>query len=62
MDWTNYILGDVIIAGIFLTIGFIIGKVGFSKIESDIATIKGLISGQQKVILAPIGAANTVQA
>lgn len=72
MDFTNYLVGDAVIAGVFLLVGFVIGKLGFSTIESDISTIKGLISGQQKVtvvtapaqtpVVTAVPTANTVQA
>jgi len=72
IDVFNLIVGDAVILGVGLVVGFIFGKIGFSTVESDISTIKGLISGQQKVtvvttpaqtpVVATVPATNPVQA
>jgi hypothetical protein len=40
-------------------LGYVLGKVGIAKIESDINTIKGLVSGSQKVTVIPAPAPNS---
>jgi len=44
------VLGCSIASGV---IGYTVGKLGVAKIEADISTIKGLLSGQQKVTILP---------
>jgi putative effector of murein hydrolase len=44
---------SIVLAVITGILGYVFGKVGLSNIEADLATIKGLISGQQKVTVLP---------
>lgn len=60
---------SVLISGALCgVIGYILGKLGIKTIETDLATLKGLFSGSQKVtvipstVVSPVAATNPVSA
>jgi hypothetical protein len=53
VDFISAATSTVIAGGLCGVIGYILGKLGLKNIETDIATLKGLFSGTQKVTVVP---------
>lgn len=60
VDFINSALAVLISGALCGVIGFILGKIGITTVQSDISMLKGLVSGQQKVTVVPAQTGGTV--